>query len=92
MLLSDAPLPLTPLNPMRDAPLPCTFIKDAPLLLVLFDVEAFENDACLLVCYYSYKLSLSRRPFWSHLFLFKFLAASNAFLRLDSVSGGFMSC
>jgi len=47
MLFSDAPLPFTALRPMSDAPLPCIFINDAPLLLVLFDVEAFENDACL---------------------------------------------
>lgn len=55
----EAPLPLTPplMPPKREAPLPLIFMSDAPLLFVLFDVEAFEKDGYFpndLYLYYGY--------------------------------------
>ena len=50
--LREAPLPLTPLRPIREAPLPLIFIKEAPLLFVLFDVEAVEKDGYFPITFY----------------------------------------
>lgn len=64
--LREAPLPLTPLRPIREAPLPLIFIKEAPLLFVLFDVEAVEKDGYFPItfyyCYIGYWEEGSRRP------------------------------
>lgn len=104
-LLSDAPLLLTPLKPIREAPLPLMFISEAPLLFVLFEVEAFEKDGYLFspfIYYYSYKFSRTRGPPTFSMpplynFIFDWmisLRAVSAFLALSSFSvrGGLTSC
>ena len=40
VLVMEAPEPLTP--PIKEAPLPLMLERDAPLLLVLFDVDLLE--------------------------------------------------